>query len=506
MLAAPSPASAGGFTIPAIGTRGSTVGGFVARPDDTSAMYHNPAGLALLGRHQADIAGTAILSHTNYSRCTSAYDAQGNPIPGGCLTDKSGILYEKEITTVPHGGFPAGFGILPFLGLSSRFGLEDWNFGLAVYSPHNATGAFPDCTRDASGKPLDCSGAPHRFHSMLGTINTIYIAPAVAYTPHPDIHIGVGVQVVRAALTSERSLWIGGPKSMVGSSDDWKGEGIMKLDASAWSASFNLGVIWHMGRTLEPGNRWLRGLKLGVSFSSMTWFTLKSDMKLHSPLLYNMMLSKSGCTKGDANTHEISCPVTIEFTFPLMIRPGFHWQITDEWGLGLEFYWQNYSVYDELRVKFEQPMYLISDSIKLEEVVEPKNSTDCTTISAGVQYAPRWARGLEIRLGFMWDQSPYPDSTYSLLSPDANKMGPSIGLGYAFDFGLEINVGYLPLFYKDRIVRNSMLRPKICPADNAICKGMAPDADFSMNGDVVNKRVDLFMLQIGWSVGEKKAL
>jgi hypothetical protein len=116
----------------------------VARADDTSAIYHNPAGLGLLGDYQVDISGTAILSHTNYSRCTRAtFDAQGRPT--GCAVGPDGkILLEKQISTIPYGGFPAGFGILPYLGLSSRFGLEDWNFGLAVYSPHNATRADLD--------------------------------------------------------------------------------------------------------------------------------------------------------------------------------------------------------------------------------------------------------------------------------------------------------------------------------------------------------------------------
>ncbi len=505
-LARPAPARAGGFTIPVIGTRGPTTSGFVALADDTSAMYHNPAGLGQLGAYRVDLAGTAILSHTTYRRCSQVFDAQGNDV--GCVTGADGQpLMEPAVSTVPYKGLPAGFGVLPYLGLSGRFGLERWNFGLAVYSPHNATGSFPDCTRDPTGRPVDCSGAPQRFHVQMGSVNTLYVSPAAAFTPHPDIHLGAGVSVVRGAVVLQRSLWLGGPQSSIGSLDPWRaGEGRIDLDASAWSWAFNLGFIWHMGRTLEPGNRYLRGLKLGVSFSSMSSFHLRTDLKLYSPLLYGLMdVVQGGCSRVDERSAEVACPVSVDFTFPLLIRPGFHWQITDEWAVGLEVFWQNYRVYDELKLQFDKPMSLLSGMVSVDDVVEPKNSNDSTTLSAGLQYAPRWVPGLEIRLGFMWDQSPYPDSTYTLLSPGADKMGPIVGLGYAFRFGLDLSVGYLPLFYEDRVVRNSVLVPKICPPDDAACRNLVPDADFSMNGDVKNKRVDLFMLQAGWRFGDPGA-
>ena len=501
LAALPREAGAGGFTIPLIGSRGSTLGGFGALADDTSAMYHNVAGLGFMDDYNVDISGTGIFSHTNYWRCTEAtYDAKGNPM--GCKLGADGKeLFEDKVTTVPHGGFPAGFGILPYLGLAGRFGLKNWNFGLALYSPHNATGAFNDCERKENGEPVDCSSAPQRFHAQLGTINTIYIAPSAAFTPHPHVSIGLSVSVVRASLQSERSLWVGGPDSLI--KQGWNGEGIMKLDASAWSWSFNFGVIWKIGQTLAPNTSWLRGLRVGLSFSNMTWFSFDTDIKLHSPILYNLMTENDGCKKGDKDSFEVTCGATIDFTFPLLIRPSLHWQITKEWAFGFDFYWQNYSVYDELRVDLKKPLKLLT--VEVNETVEPKNSTDAITFSAGAQYKPRWARGLEFHLGFVFDQSPYPNSTYSLLSPDADKYGPVFGVSYQFGLGLQLSAGYIPMFYQDRIVRDSVLKAKICKPDDKSCQGIAPDAKFSMNGDVRSKRVDLFTFQVGWRFGLKQA-
>lgn len=500
----PSEAGAGGFTIPVIGSRGAGIGGFVARADDTSAMYHNPAGLGMLGSYMVDISGTGVLSHTVYSRCTEAtFDASGQPT--GCTVGPDGEpLMEPAITTVPYGGLPQGFGILPYLGLAGRFTLKHVVFGLALYSPHNATGSFPDCTRDEHGAPQDCDLAPNRFHAVLGTINTIFIQPSVAVTPHPDLHLGLGVALVRATLTSERSLWVGGDDSLLGTEQFWNGEGRIRLDTSAYTWAFALGTIWHAGRTLAPGNRWLRGLRLGAAFTGPASITFSTDLQLFSPLLYSLMEANEGCRKGDKNTSEVLCAINMDFTFPMQFRFGFNWSITPEWGLGFDATWQDYSVYSELRLSFEQPLVLPlgSKRVTVEENIEPKDSKDCWTLSGGVQYAPAFAPGLEIRLGLIWDQSPYPDSTYSLLSPDADKMGPSISLSYQFAFGLEISAGYIPMFYNDREVRDSVLRPRICKPDDDACRSLAPDADFSMNGDVKDKRVDLFTLQLGWRFGQ----
>src|SRR5512147_521796 len=47
IAAAPAPAHAGGFGIPEIGVRRTAMASIIGRPDDPSAIYHNPAGLVL---------------------------------------------------------------------------------------------------------------------------------------------------------------------------------------------------------------------------------------------------------------------------------------------------------------------------------------------------------------------------------------------------------------------------------------------------------------------------
>ncbi len=494
----PSPdARAGGFTIPLIGGRASTKLAFVAKPDDTSAIYHNPAGLSLLGPYQIDLSGTTILSRSAYSRCSIA-----SPI--GCATDSAGnIAYEPTIRTTKYGAMPAGFGVLPYMGMSGRFGLKRWNFGLAVYSPHNATGSFPDCQRDENGAPIDCSMAPQRFHAVMGKITTIYINPTVSYEPHPAIAFGVGVSAVRAAIILDRSLWVGGENGTAGIF--WNGEGRVRLDAATWSYAFNLGLLWHVGKTF-PKVRALKGLRFGFSYSSQTKFSFKEKMSLFQPAIWATIAENEGCAKAPDSSMDdghVQCNAQADLTFPMLVRFGLNWELTSEWDVGFDVFWQQYSVYKEIRIEFSEPLTLATGTT-VGETVEPKNSFDIWSFALGVQYAPKAVKGLEIRGGVIFDQSPYPDNTYTLLSPDADKIGVSLGVSYVFKFGLEIGGGYIMLRYFDRIIRDSEIVPKICEVGDTDCEASYPQAPFSMNGDVKNKIVHLFALHVGWRFGGGK--
>ena len=497
-LTSPPTAHAGGFTIPLIGARASTRFAFVARPDDTSAVYHNPAGIGLLSEARLDLSGTGVLTHTTYYRCSRAFDENGVP---GCYPGPNGELFEKPISTTRWGKYPKGFGILPFLGLSGRFGLKKWSFAFGIYSPHNATGSFPDCKRDDDGSPTDCSEASQRFDVIRGTVNTIYLTPTVAYQPHPAITLGGGVSAVRASIELKRAQWLGGPEGSA--AVWWEGEGLMDLRATAWSYAFNLGFIWNLGETFPIHNPWLKNIRIGASYASQTSFDFSGKVEITSVPIAAFAQS---CDVGDMS---VSCRAKSRFRFPMVLRVGVDWELPRHGSLGVDVIWQNYTVYDKIHLRFPEPLVVElpgDDPITLSETREPKNSRDVVTVAVGGQWNVIYVPGLEVRAGFLWDKSPYPNATYSLLNPDADKMGLALGVSYRFKVGrwgrigseLEVSAGYGALFYRDRVVRNSIIRPSICPAGDLECLESLPDADFSVNGDVKDKRVDFFVLQLTW--------
>lgn len=64
-LAAP-PVHAGGFGIPDIGVRRTAMASIIGRPDDASAIYHNPAGLTLQHGWQLYLSTGVILIDTEF--------------------------------------------------------------------------------------------------------------------------------------------------------------------------------------------------------------------------------------------------------------------------------------------------------------------------------------------------------------------------------------------------------------------------------------------------------
>src|SRR5438874_8009493 len=119
----PSLALAAGFYVPDLGVRALGRGGaFVARADDLTAAWYNPAGLA-------DQPGTRFIGDVAFVKQSVAYqrtDEMGNA---------AGFL------PVGNSAFPF---TIPFLGISSDFGLRNLTFSLSAYGPYAATYQYPE--------------------------------------------------------------------------------------------------------------------------------------------------------------------------------------------------------------------------------------------------------------------------------------------------------------------------------------------------------------------------
>jgi len=119
-----SPAFAdGGYYQGALGARAAGRGGaFVARADDVTAVSINPAGLANLDDTVFQVGNQFAYNGYDYTRAPTI-DYGQNPTPAQPTT------FAKV-----HNGTPWQ-AALPFVGVSSRLGLRDWDFALAAFAP-----------------------------------------------------------------------------------------------------------------------------------------------------------------------------------------------------------------------------------------------------------------------------------------------------------------------------------------------------------------------------------
>jgi long-subunit fatty acid transport protein len=120
---APGARADGGYFSGSKGAHGSGRGGaFTARADDISAVSFNPAGLTHIGTTIIQVGNRFSYNERTFTR---------NPT----------LDYGESASSPPYVTFPtvkngAPWQALdPFIGVATNFGLEDWAFALAAYSP-----------------------------------------------------------------------------------------------------------------------------------------------------------------------------------------------------------------------------------------------------------------------------------------------------------------------------------------------------------------------------------
>ncbi|MCA9667346.1 MAG: outer membrane protein transport protein [Myxococcales bacterium] len=449
LLAAPSVARAGGFTIPLVGTRMAGRMAFVGYADDTSAIYHNPSGLMLTKGYRVDLSATGIYSGTTYKRYNGAYSQLGP-----CTRDPSRTcVTTNDTNSLADGVSPdPPFGVLPYAGFSGDFGFEKWRFGLAVLSPHNATGAFPP------------NGA-QQYQTIKGTVFTVFVLPTVAWQPTKWLAIGaqIGPAFARIAYKRTQSLLVQDAE----------------VDLSAFAASF----AWGVGVTVGP----FAGLRIGISYSSATFFGFDGTVTLRN--------LPAGAIKDDPNATSLTRDGTADFEFPRILRFGLNYRFSDRFDIGADMYWQNYAVYKSIKISLAQEatISVLGRDVAFKDLEEPKDSKNVIALAFGGRFSP--IKSLDLRAGFIYDQSPYPDDTYSILNPDHDKAGYSVGASYRFGFGLEISMAFIHLIYFDRVITETQICQRV---PNIAGAGEVCASNTQAGGEVKGKNVLLLGLQASW--------
>jgi long-chain fatty acid transport protein len=345
-------------------------------------------------------------------------------------------------------------GALPFGGVSYNPRWHGLSFGFALYSPHIAAASFPK------------DGA-QRYIVTDGSITTLYLSPTVAWRPHRAIAVGAGPSIVRASASYERAMWLPPDVRRLNPDELWAA-----LDGSGWAAAWGAGLLFFPG-TLVP---WLHGLEVGVSYASRVNLEFDGEVRVRGASAQFGGMMQPGYEEGQTITRS----GTARLTLPDMLRIGLGYDFGRRAWVGADLYWTHYRLFDALVIKLDEPLGFI------DELREEKHCTNNWSLAAGGRVTPTGP--LDLRLGFFFDQSPYPDAYYTTLSPDSRKLGLTSGLSWRLPLGFEVSGAYMVLFYADRQVTNSQIRPDFGGI-------LAP---FSASGEVRGKVVHLVALQTSW--------
>ncbi len=172
-----SNADAGGFYSGVKGARAAGRGGaFVAKADDLSAVGLNPAGLAKTDTTYIHIGNRFSLNQNTFTRApTLDWGNTTNGVPPY-------VEFDSVSTDVPFQPLD------PIIGVATNFGLPDWGFAVAAYSP-------PGVSRQEY--PVD---GGQRYMMVSRNAMLINYAASVAWKPSENFGIGVTFQNLAVPL------------------------------------------------------------------------------------------------------------------------------------------------------------------------------------------------------------------------------------------------------------------------------------------------------------------
>lgn len=370
--------------------QGNAFAGATAAAEDPSYMFFNPATLGFLDGYRA----TAVLSYIRpQTELTSASAATvlGSPIGGRTSVDD---VTEDAVTAALYGMAELSGGLRAGLGINVPFGLK------TEYSP-------------------DWVG---RYHAVETGLKTININPVLAWRPVSWLAVGGGLQAQYADAEMSNAVDFGtiGAGAGIPGAVPATQDGFARLEGDDWGFGFNVGLL------VEP----LEGTRLGLAYRSEVEHEIQGDVD------FDLDAAGIGAALRAATGAFADSGASTEVTTPATLSAGVYQDVTSRWAVMGEVAWTEWSTFEELRIRFDNPAQ--ADSVTEEDW------RDSFFVALGTTY--RATDTFALRGGVAFDQTPVEDEHRTPVIPDANRYWLSVGLGWQpFDwFGLD--AGYTHIF------------------------------------------------------------
>ncbi|MBC7977750.1 MAG: outer membrane protein transport protein, partial [Myxococcales bacterium] len=209
-------ADAGGFGIPEIGVRRTAMASIIGRPDDPSAIYHNPAGLVLQGGWQLYVSCGLSLLDTEFQLRPWA---ESDRFLGASAGDDGYYTRVKP---------SRAFGVIPMLAATAEILPGRLVLGAAIYVG-NATGAAFE------------ESAVTRYHLIDGYVVAPQAVVSGAYRINDAISLGASVGVIHLRVHGKRNVFpvfMGNDLStVIGTRAE------LELDGSGWAPTWMIGAF-----------------------------------------------------------------------------------------------------------------------------------------------------------------------------------------------------------------------------------------------------------------------
>jgi len=315
-----------------------------------------------------------------------------DPYPGYGVTEemKRQNFFPPTIYYARHGGGPWAIGA----GFNSPYGL-----GVEWKNPDTFSG---------------------RYIVTKGTLRAYDGTADLAFAPNPEWSVAAGASAVFTNVELDRHVLVPAPGGGGGQVDVAKVN--LKGDLTA-------GYGWNAALSFAPGTAW----KLGAAY--------RGKVVVHLDGRANVTQIPTGNAAFDAGVAASLPPsqdVTTVLRFPAVWSAGLAWNPRPPWTVEGDFNFVEWSVFRDLPIRFHQ-----TPSAN-ETIVE--NYNDSWQVRLGAEHRlPAWA----YRFGWYFDKAAAPTSSVSPLLPDADRNGPSLGIGIPRG-RWTVDAYELPLFVKRR--------------------------------------------------------
>ena len=274
-------------------------------------------------------------------------------------------------------------------------------FGLGVFSPFGLGTVWEG----------DWEG---RYLTTYSSLQTFNLNPNLAFKKG-NLAVSAGLNVLRADLELKKKLLL--PSFPDGES---------KLTDDTWGYGYNLGLLYHVNDSWQLGLSYRSEIKLSFDDGDV-------DFKVPAPLKSIFPDTKG---KGDLD-------------LPPSLTAGISFKPDTKWTLEFDVTWTGWSTYDELKVKFKDPVNGQYSS------VQPKKWEDVFAYRFGIKY--RMSDRYTFRAGYIFDEAPMPNSTLDPQMPDGDRHIYTAGLDWKLGDKAVLGVAYNFIYGEERQKDNEIM-------------------------------------------------
>jgi long-chain fatty acid transport protein len=375
-----------GLNLNGLGARPASMGGaFVGLADDFTAVFWNPAGLALLTDRTFGLTGDLLAPKSKYL-LNSSFDmkTKNTYYPAGL------VGYFQPI----GGRAVVGLGAYTLSGLGA-----DWNntgFETALAYPTPPTFFTPSLEN-------------YIWRSFIGSIT---LAPSVAVEIAEGVFFGATFNINYGFFQTDQ--W-GSSAVLPTKPPTLVNLGQQRLDIKGWGFGATLGFL------IKP-SEWM---SFGLTYRTQSKLKLRGKMEFENLGLLGLSASSD---------------TSLEVPSPTWLAGGAAVKPLEDLTVTFDLQWTNWAKLSTLNFVFDDPLWAAALAEESSMALDWKNRLQ---VRGGLEYT---AGDFAIRAGYYHDPAPAPAETMNVLIPSFTFNGFTAGFGYRkggfkMDVGLEYLIG-----------------------------------------------------------------